>query len=187
MTTTSMKSNQLSNNILQVFKPDNSKLIKLASQMISQGQIKTSLEFAKKFMFIFDSEEQFPIDIMMLVDMKVYDRKDSAKKVLIKTFEKETDYRLISFASVSTEAKEINLKRGGGKNEENIMLTVDYFKNMCMMPRNEIGKQVQRYYLDLEKVVKQYMIIEYQSKQQQIVPSCRDLKVSYYKIRNKTS
>ena len=39
-------------------------------------------------------------------------------KKLIKHFILDTDYKLISFASKSSEAKEINLKRGGGKNKE---------------------------------------------------------------------
>jgi phage anti-repressor protein len=179
MTTTKVKSNQLSNNTLQVFKPDNSKLIKLASQMISQGQIKTSLEFAKKFMFTFDSEEQFPINLDMLVEMNVYKRKEKAKEALIKTFEKETDYRLTFLATPAGVARNVKAMQAG-INKENIMLTVDCFKSMCMMVKNETGFKIRRYYLDLEKVFKQYMIIEYQSKQQQIVPSCRDLKISYF-------
>lgn len=79
MTTTISQNNPLSNNNLQVFKPDNLKLIALASEMLFQGQVKTSLEFTEKFMFTFDSEEKFPINIMMLVEMKVYTRKDKVK------------------------------------------------------------------------------------------------------------
>jgi phage anti-repressor protein len=161
-----MEKIKLSNNGLHIFKPDNSKLISLTSQMLSQGQIKTSLEFAKNFMFTFDSKEQFPINIMTLIEMKVYDRKDSVKKALIKHFEKDTDYCLTFSAPINVGAE--NVRHGGaGLNKESIMLTTDCFKNMCMMPRNDIGKKVQRYYLDLEKVFKQYMIIEYQEQQHQ--------------------
>lgn len=88
MTTATVQGTQLSNNILQVFKPDNSKLIQLASEMISQGQIKTSLKFAEKFMFTFDSEEQFPINLEILVEMKVYNKKGKAKEALTRIFEK---------------------------------------------------------------------------------------------------
>jgi phage anti-repressor protein len=164
MITSSLEKIKLSNNGLHIFKPDNSKLISLTSQMLSQGQIKTSLEFAKNFMFTFDSKEQFPINIMTLIEMKVYDRKDSVKKALIKHFEKDTDYCLTFSAPTDVGAE--NVRHGGaGLNKESIMLTTDCFKNMCMMPRNDIGKKVQRYYLDLEKVFKQYMIIEYQEQQ----------------------
>ena len=161
MTTATSKNNQLSNNTLQVFKPDNSKLIQLASDMISQGQVKTSLEFAEKFMFTFDSEDQFPINITTLIEMKVYKRKGDAKAKLIKNF----DYTITNLASVTTEARNSKAMQAG-LNMEIIMLTIDCFKTMCMIVRNETGKQIQRYYLDLEKIFKQYIINEISDKQQ---------------------
>jgi len=157
MIKTTYQSQPLSNNTMQVFKPDNSKLITLASEMISQGLIKTSLEFAQKFMFTFDSKEQFPINIMTLVEMGVFISKDYAKGLLKRTFEKEVDYTLkISAQRILVAGK--SRHGGAGQNKEIIMLTVDCFKTMCMMSRNKIGKKIQRYYLDLEKVFKQYII-----------------------------
>jgi hypothetical protein len=55
-----------------------------------------------------------------------------------------------------------------GKNKENIMLTTDCFKSMCMLSSNEIGKLSQRYYLDLEKIFKKYIILEFQQKEEEI-------------------
>ena len=48
--------------------------------------------------------------------------------MLIKHFILDTDFKLISFASESSEAKEINHIRGGFRHTENIMLSVDCFK-----------------------------------------------------------
>ena len=39
---------------------------------------------------------------------------------------------------------------------------------MCMLANSEIGKQVKIYYLDLEKIFKQYIILELQEKQSQL-------------------
>ena len=39
---------------------------------------------------------------------------------------------------------------------------------MCMLSNSEIGKQVKNYYLDLEKIFKQYIILEFQEKQLQL-------------------
>lgn len=61
-------------------------------------------------------------------------------------------------------------------NKENIVLTVDCFKTMCMMSRNNTGKQVQRYYLDLEKVFKRYMLIEFHNKQLQLKEKTQECK-----------
>jgi hypothetical protein len=165
MIKTTYQSQPLSNNTMQVFKPDNSKLITLASEMISQGRIKTSLEFAQKFMFTFDSKEQFPINIMTLVEMGVFITKQKAKKMLIKHFIKETDYTL----NFLLNSRVYRVKSShGGQNKEIIMLTIDCFKSMCMISLNDTGKKIQRYYLDLEKVFKQYIINEFNLKNQQL-------------------
>jgi phage anti-repressor protein len=43
------------------------------------------------------------------------------------------------------------------------MLTVDCFKSMCMLANSETGKQVKNYYLDLEKIFKEYVLRDIQS------------------------
>lgn len=176
MTTAVLKNNQLPNNRLQVFKsntnlpvfkPANSKLILVASEMISKGLVKTSLEFAEKFMFTFDSKEQFPINIEVLIEMKVYDRKDHCKTKLNKNFILNTDFKVQNLASENSGARNSKAMQAG-KNKENIMLTVDCFKSMCMLANSETGKQVKNYYLDLEKIFKEYILRDIQSLQKTI-------------------
>ena len=176
MTTAVLKNNQLPNNRpevfksntnLQVFKPENSKLILVASEMISKGLVKTSLDFAEKFMFTFDSKEPFPINIEVLIEMKVYDRKDNCKTKLNKNFILDTDFKVQNLAPESSGARNSNAIQAG-KNKENIMLTVDCFKSMCMLANSEIGKQVKNYYLDLEKIFKEYILRDIQSLQQTV-------------------
>ena len=176
MTTAVLKNNQLPNNRLQVFKsntnlqvfkPANSKLILVASEMISKGLVKTSLEFAEKFMFTFDSKEPFPINIEVLIEMKVYDRKDNCKTKLNKNFILNTDFNVQNLAPANSGARNSKAMQAG-KNKENIMMTVDCFKSMCMLANSEIGKQVKNYYLDLEKIFKEYILRDIQSMQQTI-------------------
>jgi phage anti-repressor protein len=174
MTTAEVKNDQLPNNRLQifksntnlkVFKPTNSKLILVASEMISKGLVKTSLEFAEKFMFTFDSKEPFPINIEVLIEMKVYDRKDNCKTKLNKNFILNTDFNV---QKATPELSGVAKKGGSGLLKENIMLTVDCFKSMCMLANSEIGKQVKNYYLDLEKIFKEYILRDIQSLQKTI-------------------
>ena len=167
MTTAVLKNNQLPNNKVTVFKPENSKLILVASEMISKGLVKTSLEFAEKFMFTFDSKEQFPINIEVLIEMKVYDRKDNCKTKLNKNFILDTDFKVQNLAPESSGARNSKAMQAG-KNKENIMLTVDCFKSMCMLANSETGKQVKNYYLDLEKIFKEYILRDIQSLQKTI-------------------
>lgn len=71
MKTATFQSIQPSNNTIQIFKPEIYKLLDLTTSMINRGEIKTDIEFAKKFMFSFDSEEKYPIKLELLGEMKV--------------------------------------------------------------------------------------------------------------------
>ena len=137
-----------------LFTLDNSKLLKLTKEMIIHNEVKTTLEFAQKFMFTFDSEEQFPINIDMLIDMKVYDKKGHCKTKLTKNFILDTEFKV--------------QKGGSGLLKENIMITIDCFKSMCMLANSEAGKQIKLYYLDLEKIFNRYNIIKFQEAQIQL-------------------
>jgi len=165
-----------------LFTLNNSKLLKLTKEMIINNEVKTTLEFAQKFMFTFDSEEQFPINIDMLIEMKVYDRKDHCKTKLTKNFILNTEFKVQKAAPEFSGAafniqKATNIDKGGaGKNKENIMLTIDCFKSMCMLSNSDAGKQIKLYYLDLERIFKRYIILKFQEKQLQLTHSNLQLK-----------
>ena len=129
-------SNSLVNNPPgEIFKLDDSKLLKLTGEMIQTGQVKTTLDFARNFMFTFDSKELFPININMLIDMKVYDRKDNCKSKLIKNFILDTEFKVqkatpeSSGVAFDIQKVTLNKKGGSGLLKENIMLTIDCFKS----------------------------------------------------------
>ena len=109
--------------------------------------MKTSLDFAEKF----------PINIEVLIEMKVYDRKDNCKTKLNKNLILDTDFNVQNLAPELSGARNSKAMQAG-KNKENIMLTVDCFKSMCMLANSETGKQVKNYYLDLEKIFKEYIL-----------------------------
>jgi hypothetical protein len=172
-TTDAMTSIQSSNNSIQVFKPEMSKLLDLTVSMINSGEIKTDIEFAKKFMFSFDSQEQFPINLELLVEMKVYDRKNNLKAKLINNFTNAVDYSIKNLAAESSVGR--YLKEHGGSNKEYIFTTVDCFKSLCMLANSNIGKTTKQYYLDLEKVFKRYIILEFQHSQNQLLIKDKEL------------
>jgi hypothetical protein len=140
-------------------------------------------------MFTFDSKELFPINIDMLIDMKVYDRKNNGKSKLTKNFILDTEFKVqkatpeSSGVAFDIQKVTLNKKGGSGLLKENIMLTIDCFKSMCMLSNSEIGKQVKNYYLDLEKIFKQYIIIEFQEKQLQLTQE-KEEKLKYLKLYN---
>ena len=173
------KSTQLPTNYSELFKPDNSKLVQLTEQMIQTNEVKTPLAFAKKFMFTFDSKEPFPINIDVLIEMKVYDLVGNIKKKLIKNFNLDTEYKV----QKATPEYSGVAKKGGTGSKENIMLTVDCFKSMCMLANSEAGKQVKNYYLDLEKIFKRYIMIEFEEKQLEVDQKQLELKQSQLKFQ----
>ena len=166
------------------FKYDNSKLLQLTENMILNKEVKTSLDFAKKFMFTFDSQEPFPINIDSLIEMKVFDEKGNCKKKLIKHFILDTDYKLISLTCEKTQVKEINQIRGGFRHKENIMLSVDCFKSMCMFSNSEQGKTVKLYYLDLERIFKRFINIELETKGIELETKEKENKILLTKYNN---
>lgn len=160
---------------------NSSKFIELATKMKEEGKIKTDLEFAKQFMFAFDDRtEKFCLNLESLVEYKVYDRKDHAKRALKRNFIEGADFnRKIScsptegskIAMMEYEVKtnstndsdnepENNLSHGGN-NKEIIMMTTDCFKLMCIMAGSDAGRTVRQYYLDLEHVSKMYIRNEF--------------------------
>ena len=86
-------------------------------------------------------------------------KRERQKKDLIKNFEKEVDYTLKNIASPVGEVINSKLIKVVS-NKENIMLTIDCFKTMYIMFRNGTCLQVNRYYLDIENVFKNYIIIK---------------------------
>lgn len=76
-------------------------------------------------------------------------RKDHLKRLLISKFEKDYDY-------IIEEKKVINKKGKGANYVEIIKLTPDCFKELCMISQTDKAKQVRKYYLSVEKLMKKY-------------------------------
>jgi phage anti-repressor protein len=76
-------------------------------------------------------------------------RKDNLKRLLVKNFELNYDYTI-------TEFKRKNSAGNGTNYVEVIFLTPDCFKELCMLSQTAKAKQVRKYYLSIEKLVKRY-------------------------------
>lgn len=109
--------------------------------------------------FNYDEENDFVIDLNQVWPWLGFTRKDHAKHLLEKEFEKDVDF-VIDFAPVLSGAKNQTENRGG-HNKERILLTVDCFKVFCMTAKKPKAKLIRRYYVKLEKLIQQ--IIKKQS------------------------
>jgi phage anti-repressor protein len=101
--------------------------------------------------------------------------KGNLKATLVESYNKISDYKIIkNIAYGHTEAKK------GGQNKELILVTSDCFKMLCMRTNTKKSKQVQKYYIELEKLLDKYknVIIEQQNKKIKILEN--DLKKQDY-------
>lgn len=106
-----------------------------------------SIELATGFV---QSTEQYPVDFDRLWQWAGYKQKGHAKRKLIASLVEKDDYT-ISRSGESLQGKTSSLD---GRIPEEIYLTVDAAKMFAMMALTEKGKEVRRYFLDCEKVVK---------------------------------
>jgi phage anti-repressor protein len=85
------------------------------------------------------SIDLYPVDFDDAWQWVGYSRKDNALETLKANFEEGTDF------------SGLKRKSTGGRPSDAYFLTTDCFKAFCMMAGTQKGKEVRRYYLDLEK------------------------------------
>lgn len=86
----------------------------------------------------------YPINLEHVFKMIGFANKGNAKRTLENNFTKDEDYKS-SF--LPTEKREI-----GGSLNEQLMLNIDTFKNLCMLAKTDKGKQIRKYYVKLENI-----------------------------------
>jgi phage anti-repressor protein len=100
-----------------------------------------------------DDNSKHVVDLDVVYKWLGFTRKDNAKRMLTKNFDKDTDYSLAS--SLLPKEEQSSTKRGG-VNKETILMSVPTFKGMCMLSNTERGKQTRRYYLQMEYLFFKY-------------------------------
>ena len=72
-------------------------------------------------------------------------RKNDLKSTLLKSYQIDIDFKVKTL-----------LPTGKGRPIEEIMITPNCFKNICMMSRTEKAKEVRKYFIDLEEHIDKY-------------------------------
>lgn len=109
--------------------------------------MESSIEFNQQLaLALYESTEEFPVDLEEAYLWLGYARKDSAKRKLVNNFIEDLDYQL--HRSVET------ISGNDSSNKEKVKLTVNCFKEMGMLAGTEQGKKVRKYFLECEKVAK---------------------------------
>ena len=96
---------------------------------------------------------KFVVDFDNVWKTVEFTRRDSAKRLLVKHFTDHIDYK-IGAPPKSGPPKDKDL--GGGQNKETILLTVDCFKNFCMIAATSKAKEIRSYYVKMENIMHEY-------------------------------
>jgi phage anti-repressor protein len=105
---------------------------------------------ANLFMYMnYHPTNDYPINLEHVFKMIGFANKENAKRTLKNNFTKDEDYKTLLVRK--DEQKHTDETRGG-HNQEDVMLNVDTFKNLCMLAKTENGKQIRKYYVKLENI-----------------------------------
>ena len=114
---------------------------------------------------------KFVVDFDNVWKTVEFTRRDNAKRILVKHFTEHIDYKNIAphFGGASLEAHNVKniltyqsgqatneQKIHGGQNKETILLTVDCFKNFCMIAATPKAKVIRSYYVKMENIMHEY-------------------------------
>ena len=100
----------------------------------------------------------FPINLETLVKLVGFAHKKNAKRTLENNFTKDEDYKVTVLPKehgkkvLLSKEQNLNTKDLGGRPEEQVMLNIDTFKNMCMLVKTEKSKEIRKYYVKLENI-----------------------------------
>jgi phage anti-repressor protein len=72
-------------------------------------------------------------------------RKDSLKRTLIETYIKNIDYKINKIKSITA-----------GKPKEEIIITTDCCKRLCMLSKTKKAEEVRTYFIEVEKLMNKY-------------------------------
>ena len=95
-----------------------------------------------------NDNDKFVIDLDDVWEWMGYSRRDNAKRMVVKSCEKDVDYTCTSLHIV---------KKLGVHNKDNIFMNVNTFKSLCMMANTEKGRSTRKYYMKMESIFFKYI------------------------------
>lgn len=111
-------------------------------------------EFLAIFQNALQENQVFPINFNEAWEWIGYSRKDAAKRTLEANFTQGVDYQVLHN---KVERQKV----------ENISLSADCFKTLCMLAQTEVGKEVRQYFLECEQKLHEARTLIYSSRVQQ--------------------
>jgi hypothetical protein len=97
------------------------------------------------FMYInYHQTTDFPVNLEDVVKIAGFAHKKNAKRALENNFVLDQDYKVLKLPREQ--------KQNAGRAEEEILLNLDTFKNLLMLVKTSQGKEIRKYYVQLENI-----------------------------------
>lgn len=102
----------------------------------------------------FNSKNDFVINLDDVWKWTGFSRKDAAKKLLVKNFIQDLDFKIFAPSESGAKIEEVSDGRGG-QNKERVMMTINTFKKFCMKAGTKKADEIHDYYIKLEELLQE--------------------------------
>lgn len=106
-----------------------------------------------------------------------FTQKANAKRLLEKHFTDKIDYVIVFFPK-----EELLQSQLGGRPKETILLTVDCFKNFCMIASTPKSKTIRAYYIKMENVMHEYFKTKSEELQNALDVSMKETAIKRHEV-----
>jgi hypothetical protein len=147
----------------------------------------------------YDKERDFVIELNKVWKWLGFGRIEECKRVLVKHFTKDTDYKIIKKSELQPapptcgaafyEEKNSNTKKnlgGAGLNKETILLNVKTFKKLCLKSNTKRADSIHDYFIRLEEVLHDILLEEAEDLQTQLSQKEKELEKTKKQLSQKT-
>jgi len=167
------------NPITRLSKDYQNKLINKIKTKFTEGQ--QQLFVSSFFCYLnHNSKNEFIIDLNNIWKWVGFSRKDPAKRLLEKDFIKDVDYKILLHKSVEQDEN-----YHGGHNKEQILMTINTFKKLCLKADTKKADDIHDYYISLEEILQETLNEETNELREQLI--IKETKIKQNDIQNKVN
>jgi phage anti-repressor protein len=122
-------------------------------------------DYQRLFNFWLDRDRQgtrFPVDFEIAWKIAGYSRRDNARRRLTdenSLLVEDEDYIIVKGSFLNPEESGLS-----GRSSDSIYLTIDAFKQFCLMAETEKGREIRQYFIEAEKQLRLYLSDQFDHK-----------------------
>ena len=161
--------NELTENIKNIFTNDDMKIFEFNYNLYQSYKGK---------------ENDFNINFDEVAKYIGFSRKDHAKRLLIKHFTENIDYKMNKVIGPPLGGAKI--EKRGGHNAEHILLNLNTFKQFCFVASTDYSKKIYNYYIHMEKIIHSFIETQLENNKKELEIKDKQLEIKDKLLQEKT-